>query len=74
LGQNFVNEPHIGSKLVLVDVEGKEAANIAKPSDDQDRRLLGHDREFCGGRFVIYRTRTWGQDEGTDASTSAAQI
>lgn len=40
LGQDLVDYTDFGGEVVLVDVEGEEAANVAQPPDDEDRGLL----------------------------------
>lgn len=47
LGQHLVNESHLGRKLVLVNMLGEEAANIAQPSNNEDGRLLFRHFEAC---------------------------
>jgi hypothetical protein len=40
LGQHLVNEAYLGCKLVLVNVLGEEAADVAQASNNEDGRLL----------------------------------
>ena len=42
LWQHLVDEAHVGRKVVLVDVEGEEAADVAHPADYQHTWFLGH--------------------------------
>lgn len=42
LRQDLVNNANLGSQIVLVDMEGEEASDIAQPSNNQDRGLLRH--------------------------------
>lgn len=53
LWKDFVDKTHLRSQVVLVDVKGKETANVAESSHDQDRRLfVGHN-----GDIVEFRGR-----------------
>ncbi|KAI6760238.1 hypothetical protein HG531_013439 [Fusarium graminearum] len=45
LRENLVDKSNVGGEVILVYMEGQEAADIAEPSNDQDRRLLGHGHE-----------------------------
>lgn len=47
LGQHLVNESHLGRKVVLVDMLGEEAADIAQASNYEDGRLLFSHFEDC---------------------------
>lgn len=47
LGQHLVNESHLGRKVVLVNVLGEEAADIAQASNNEDGRLLFSHFEAC---------------------------
>jgi hypothetical protein len=54
LREHLVDDAHVGREVVLVEVQGKEPADVAEPADDQHRRLLRHG-VFLGGlvcRFV----------------------
>lgn len=48
LGQNLVDDADLGCQIVLVDVEGQEASNVAQASDDEDRGLLRHGEPMEG--------------------------
>jgi hypothetical protein len=59
LRENLVDKSHVGGEVILVYMEGEEAADIAEPSNDQDRRLFGHSRElwWSSRNIIIVRER-----------------
>lgn len=67
LGQHLVNKSHLGRKVVLVNVLGEEAADIAQASNNEDGRLLFSHLEACAETveearyWVVSRKADWVQ-------------
>ena len=51
MGEDLVDDADLGGEVVLVDVEGQKASDVAQAPDDQNGRLLRHDglRDVWGG-------------------------
>lgn len=57
LGQHLVNESHLRRKVVLVNVLGEEAADIAQASNNEDGRLLCSHFKACA--VAVEEVRDW---------------